>query len=267
MSIITISRGTLSGGKMVAECLSARLGYRCIDRDALVERAVTRRISQQDLLTAMETPPAAAGRFDHKRYIRLALIQAALMEEVRAGNAVYHGLAGHLLLRGVPGLLRLRIIAPLDYRVRMAREQLKLAPDQAIAHIHKTDEDRRKWAQFLYGVDWQDASLYDFVINLERVGVEQACDAIAAMVSQPGFGVAPDADTRMSDLTLASRIRATLALDPFTSNLEVDVEARAGSVCVRGSLFEQARDVDRVVRSIPRVASVRLEEPVEATIT
>jgi hypothetical protein len=167
----------------------------------------------------------------------------------------------------VPGLLRLRIIAPLDYRVRMAREQLKLAPDQAIAHIHKTDEDRRKWAQFLYGVDWQDASLYDFVINLERVGVEQACDAIAAMVSQPGFGVAPDADTRMSDLTLASRIRATLALDPFTSNLEVDVEARAGSVCVRGSLFEQARDVDRVVRSIPRVASVRLEEPVEATIT
>jgi hypothetical protein len=39
MSIITISRGTLSGGKMLAECLSRGLGYKCIDRDVLVEKA------------------------------------------------------------------------------------------------------------------------------------------------------------------------------------------------------------------------------------
>jgi hypothetical protein len=62
MSIITISRGTLSGGKMLAESLSARLGYRCVDRDALIEGAVTRRASQQDLLTAMQAPPAGTGR-------------------------------------------------------------------------------------------------------------------------------------------------------------------------------------------------------------
>jgi cytidylate kinase len=265
MSIITISRGTLSGGKMFAECLSARLGYRCIDRDALVERAVTRRVSQQDLLNAMQAPPAASGKFDHNRYIRLALIQAALMEEVRSGKAVYHGLAGHLLLKGVPILLRLRIIAPLDLRMRMARERLKLDPDEAIAYIHKMDEDRRKWTQFLYGVDWQDASLYDFVINLERLTVEKACCAVAAMVEQSGVEFTPESRASMSDLALASHVRAGLALDPFTSNLEVEVEAHGGSVCVRGSLYEQVTEVERVVRSILGVVSVRLEEPVEAT--
>ena len=266
MSIITISRGTLSGGKMLAECLSQRLGYRCIDREALVERAVTRRVSQQDLLNAMKDPPAAAGRFDHGRYVRLALIQAALMEEVHGGKAIYHGLAGHLLISAVPGLLRLRIIAPFDHRVRRARERLKLSPDAAIAYIRKMDEDRRKWAQFLYGVDWQDSSLYDFVINLERVRVEEACSAVAAMVARYGHELTPESQAIMDDLALASRVRADLAVNPFTSNLEVEVEAHGGSVCVRGSLFEQAGEVERVVRSLQGVVSVRCEEPVEAAM-
>jgi cytidylate kinase len=30
------------------------------------------------------------------------------------------------------------------------------------------DRDRRKWTQFLYGLDWGQPSLYDLVINLER---------------------------------------------------------------------------------------------------
>jgi cytidylate kinase len=264
MSIITISRGTLSGGKMFAESLSAKLGYRCIDRDALIERAVTRRVSPQDLLTAMQAPPAASGRFDHKRYVHLALIQAALMEEVRCGKAIYHGLGGHELLKKAPALLRLRIIAPLDLRIRMAGERLQLSRDEAIAHIHKMDDDRRKWTRFLYGVDWQDSSLYDFVINLERLSIDQGCDAVAAVVERHGFEFTPEFEAIMNDLTLASRARADLALDPFTSNLEVEVEAQGGSVYVRGTHFEQAEEVERVVRSLPGVVSVRFEESAEA---
>ena len=70
----------------------------------------------------------------------------------------------------------------------------------------------------------------------------------------------------MDDLALASRVRADMAVDPFTSNLEVEVEAHAGSVCVRGSLFEQAGEVERVVRSLQGVVSFRCEEPVEAAM-
>ncbi len=264
MSIITISRGTLSGGRMLAECLAARLGYRCIDREALVERAVTRRISEQDLMSATEGSPP--GRLDHRRYVRLALIQAALTEEVRDGKAIYHGLAGHLLLKGVPSLLRLRIIAPLDVRVHLARQRLQLTEAEAISHIIKTDEQRRKWIQFLYGVDWQDPALYDFVINLEQLRVEEACKAVAAIVAGKSAEFTPESRALMDDLALASHVRAELALDPFTSNLEVEVEAHGGSVCVRGNLFEEFDQVERVVRSISGVVSVTYEEPVETAI-
>lgn len=260
MSIITISRGTFSGGKMLAECLSRRLGYRCIDRDVLVERAAAQRVSQQELRTALEEPPTLPGRFNHKRYIYLALMQAALMEEVRTGQAIYHGLAGHLLLRGAPGLLRLRIVAPMDFRIRMAQERLKLSRSEVIAHIEKMDQDRRKWAQFLYGVDWGDPSHYHLVINLEDISIDQACLLVISMLEQRGFEFSPECQARMNELALASRVRAELALNPFSSNLEVEVEASGGSVSIRGDLYEQLEEVQRVVWAVPGVTGLAVHE-------
>ena len=260
MAIITVSRGTFSGGKMLAECLSQRLGYCCIDRDVLAEKAARGRVSQRDIRAALEEPPAFPGRFNHKRYLYLALIQAALAEETRGGRAVYHGLAGHLLLRGAPTLLRLRIVAPLEFRIRMARERLNLSRDEAITHIGKMDQDRRRWTQFLYGVDWGDPALYDLVINLERIGTEQACSLVTSMIGRPEFEFSPERQAEMNDLALASRARAELAMNPFTSNLEVDVEARGGAVVIRGSLFEQVEQVERVVAAISAVTRLTVED-------
>ena len=125
MSVITISRGSFSGGKTLAECLARRLGYRCIDRDVIVERAAAYGVSQHELRDALEKPPSFLDRFKHKRYLYLVLIQAALAEEVRTGKAIYHGLAGHLLLKGGQPILRTRIIAPMELRIRMVQDRLK----------------------------------------------------------------------------------------------------------------------------------------------
>lgn len=264
MAVITISRGTFSGGKMLAEGLSRMLGYRCIDRDMLVRKAATKRVSEFDLRAALEQPPAFPGRFNHRRYLYLALIQAALMEEVRAGQAVYHGLAGHLLLRGAPGMLRLRIIAPLEFRIRMAQERLNLGRAEAIAHIEHMDEDRRKWTQFLYGVDWRDDSLYDLVINLESIGIDQACRLVVRMIEQGGFELSPAGHAAMKDLALASRVRAELAVNPYTLNLEFEVESHGGSVTIQGDSLDEVEVVQRVASAVPGVTGVTVEAAVPA---
>jgi osmotically-inducible protein OsmY len=64
----------------------------------------------------------------------------------------------------------------------------------------------------------------------------------------------------MEDLALAARVRAGLALNPFTSNLEVDVEACGGAVVVKGSLFEQVEPVESVVKAISGVTSLTVED-------
>ena len=265
MAIITISRGTFSGGKMLAECLSKRLGYSCIDRDVLAEKAATARVSQRDIRAALEEPPVIPGRFNHKRYLYLALIQAALTEAIRDGKAVYHGLAGHLLLKGAPTLLRLRIVAPLELRITMASRRLNLSRPEAMAYIENMDRDRRRWTQFLYGVDWGDPELYDILVNLERISIEQACRLVIAVIGQPEFEFTAERQAEMNDLTLAAKVRAELASNPFTSNLEVDVEARGGVVRVGGSLFDQVEHVEQVARAVGGVSEVTVEDLAPAT--
>ncbi len=269
MSVITISRGSFSGGKTLAECLSKRLGYRCIDRDVIVERAAASGVSQEELLDALLKPPSFLDRFRHKRYLYLALIQAALAEEVQSGKAVYHGNAGHLLLKGASSVLRVRIIAPIEFRVAMLADRLKMDRSQALAYIQKVDQDRERWTQFLYGVNWQDPSLYDIVLNLENITIEEACEMLAAMVRrQKCFQFTADCQQAMENLALASTVRANLALNPTTSHLEVDVIANAGAVYIKGKLAQlnELSEVRRVVEAMPAVREVNLDELVSSSV-
>ena len=227
MSVITISRGSFSGGKMLAECLSRSLDYRCVDREVIVERAAAHGVSQEELRDALQKPPTFLERIRHKKYLYLVLIQAALIEEVRTGKAVYHGNAGHLLLRGGPHILRVRIIAPLELRLKMAQDRLKLSRAEAFDYIARMDQDRRKWTQYLYGVDWGEASNYDIVLNLEFMDISEACKTVSTLARQRCFEFTPCCQAAMDALALGSRVRRELALNDATSHIEVEVVAKA----------------------------------------
>lgn len=263
MSIVTISRGSFSGGKLLAECLAGKLGYRCVDRDVIVEKAAVSGVSQKELLDALQNPPTFLERFTHKKYLYLTLIQAALTEEVRGGRVVYHGNAGHLLLKGGSPVLRVRIIAPMRFRVGMARKRLGYSEQEAIDYIEKMDQSRRKWTQYLYGEDWTDPALYDMVINLEHVEIADACDAITTLIkAQKCFDYGPECQASMDNLALASQVKAKLALNPETAHLEFNVRARDGGVRLHGKVSspDLVPVVERIVRSVPGVKDVNLDE-------
>jgi len=247
---------------MLAECLAAQLGFRLIDRDVIVERAAAYGVSQEQLREALEKPPSWLERLRHKRYMYLALVQAALSEEVRSGNAIYHGLAGHLLLPGGPMILRTRIIAPMEFRIAMAQDRLKLSREEAIAYIQRVDQERRRWTHYLYGVDWGDASLYDLVINLEHISISDACQLIAFLVHQRCPEFKPAYRRILDDVALASRVKANLAINPPTSHLEFEVSAQDGAVRIRGrvSRVEEIEEVERVARETPGVREVDVSE-------
>ena len=262
MPIITISRGSFSGGKMLAETLAKRLGYRSIERDQVIRKAAAWGVSQDDLRAALEKPPAFLGQSQHTKYIYLAFIQAALTEEVRGGNAIYHGLAGHLLLGRGPHVLRTRIIAPMEFRIGKVQERLQYGRKEAIAYIEKMDDDRRKWTQFLYGVDWRDASLYDLVLNLEQMSLQEACDVVCAVSRLDCFASTPDTERALNDLAKASRVKASLAMNPATADLQFNVRSDQGSVSIKGEIVspQQIKVVAGIARTVAGVAEVRVEE-------
>ncbi len=247
---------------MLAECLSQSLGYRCVDRDVIVERAAAHGVSQEELRDALDKPPTFLDRLQHRKYLYLVLIQAALAEEIRTGKAVYHGNAGHLLLKGGPHILRVRIIAPLDFRLKMAQSRLKLGRAEAADYISRMDQDRRKWTHYLYGVDWGDAANYDIVLNLEFMDIVEACKTVTVLARQRCFEFTPCCQSAMDDLALASRVRAELALAGATAHLEFDVHADNGEVAVFGSLsnVRDAAEIRRVAEAVPGVKSLNLDE-------
>ena len=262
MSIITISRGSFSGGKMLAECLGTALGFRCLDRETVAERAAASGIAQEEVLAALLKPPSFIERFQHKRYQYLALFQAALAEEVRTGKVIYHGNAGHLMLKGASPVLKVRVIAPLEKRLAMLQERLKMGRSEAQAYIQKVDEDRRRWTHFLYGVNWEDPALYDLVVNLDTLDISDACEIVAtAARRQKCFSFEGECRIEMDDLAIGSRVRANLAINPPTSHLEFEVVSRQGHVAIRGKVSgpDELEEIKRVSKAVPGVVDLNLD--------
>jgi cytidylate kinase len=262
MSIISISRGSFSGGKAVAEQLGERLGRPVLSREqVLAQTAVDYGVSEEELLQTLNKPPPFWQQVLGKRLVYVKCVTAVLLEHARQGSLIYHGHVGHLLLAGLPQAVRVRVIADLERRIRSVMDQAKLERAEAIAHIQRVDKERSRWAQVLYGVNWDDPGQYDLILNLERVSVTSACDTIIRMSESKDFQPTAESRKRLEDLRLSARIWAVMARDPVTRSASLDVTADDGNVVITGSVGStKAVDaVNQAARSADGVKSLRSE--------
>jgi cytidylate kinase len=232
MQIICISRGTLSGGRQLAEKLAQNLGYECLSREELIEDAVKEGILVGKLETAMIKPSLFSERLALEREYYIAFTTARLCERAREGKLVYHGRTGHLLLPGVGHVLRVRVVADREFRVKAAMQQLGLDRERARRYVDEVDEDRRRWVHNLYGVSMDDAAQYDVVMNLEQLSVGNAASALTAMAQLPDFQMTPASRKAMENLYLGAQARLALARHESTHRAGFKVRADSGVVTV-----------------------------------
>lgn len=209
MSIITISRGSYSRGVEIAEMVAEKLGYQCLARDFLIEASKEFNIPEVKLIQALEDPPSFFERFTNEKKKYIAYIQTALINNLRADNIVYHGLAGHFFVKDIPHVLKVRIIADLEYRIKFVMERDKISRDKAIDFLKKIDSSRREWGQYLYGLNLEDPTHYDIVINTENLTLEVVVDIICEMVTLKQFQTTPESQKKMDNL--ASSLKATVS--------------------------------------------------------
>lgn len=269
MPIITISRGSMSGGQALAECLAGAFGSPCVGREIVVEAAAKVGVPEKVLAEKLERGPGVWDRLTLPRRMYVAAVQAALAEHAVTGELVYHGYAGHLLLRGVPGVLRVRLIAPLAMRVRAVIEREGVAPAEAERLIQQRDEGRRRWTQAMYGVELGDPKLYDLVVNLEGMSIRSACAVVMAAAQRPEYTVTDEVRGKLQDFLLACRVTVALATRPASRGLDLEVRAVQGVVTIRGEVpkvemtihastrWEQ--ELLEIGRSVPGVAAVHLD--------
>src|SRR5512133_1636072 len=117
MAVITISRQMGSLGCQVAEAIAHCLSYKVVWREVINDAAIRAGVPEVALATIDELDflglrPSADARRAYHEAVR------EIMHELAAeGNVVLVGRAGQVILRGVEGVLHVRLYAPLHLRI------------------------------------------------------------------------------------------------------------------------------------------------------
>ncbi len=253
----------MSGGERLAECLSQELGIPSLSREVITQVANQHDISEALLWEKLEKTRGPSV----ERNLYLTSLQLALAEKAEQGSFIYHGLAGHFLLRGIPQVVKVGIVAPTKQRAERLMKQKDISMAESMRAIQRWDERRAKWVRFLYDVDWLDPSLYDLVINIANLSIESACQVVICVMNQKEFKESPETEKRIKNFVLASRVKVQLAIGERTKGLELEVEAEKGVVRIIGRVFlggifhwqgkeRTQNDVIEVAKTVPGVQKV-----------
>lgn len=229
MAIITISRGSYSKGSEVAEKVAKKLGYECIARDVLLEASEQFNVPQAKLVSAIEDAPSFLDRIGHGRKKYITYISAALLRHFQKDNVVYHGLAGHYFVQGVSHVLKVRILADHEDRISVVAKREGVGRKQAEQILKRIDHERQRWGKCLYGIDTTDPSVYDMVLHIRKITVDDAVNIICHTVSLEHFQTTPESQSMMDSLVLAAEVKSSL----IEIKSDIEVTAVNGVVNIR----------------------------------
>jgi len=232
MSVIAISRGSLTAAGRLAESLGTKLGSRVMDREGVIAAAERYGIDKTGISKeniAAESPPGFWEEYADARHHYLTCFKAALLDFAVQGPLIYHGNLAHVLLNDIPCVLRVRVIAPKEDRVTMLMQERGYTRERAAAEVKEMDTRRRRWIHFLYESDSADPVFFDVVLNLQRMTLEDAVELISAEVEKAPFLRTEQSLEKLVDLRLATVAETHLLQAPETYGLRLGVKADASA--------------------------------------
>lgn len=214
MAVITISRQYGSAGDEIAAHVCQILGYQAFDKRLMEKVAAEVGLTEGEFVDFSEdqhkvrsfldrllgnskpivTQPRSGSedrsgvRAVEVKRIDVAesitLVQAVIRAAYKRGNVVIVGRGGQAILSEDPGVLHVRIEAPLETRTQ--RVQLREGLTYELAHEIVAERDRAAadYLKRFYGVDWSDSLLYHLIINTDRWNIESASHLIVNAVRQ-----------------------------------------------------------------------------------
>ena len=209
MAVITISREAGSPGDEIARRVCELLDYHYFDKFLMAQVAQETGISEAEVIDFSEdnyrmrgfvnallgrsAPVATANVWTSSSNGRETRSVADVDEETAArfvagiirglgehDRVVVVGRGGQAILRDVPGVLHVRIIAGREDRVPRLMADEHLSRMEANSRMGEHDQASAQYIKRFYGIDWADPQHYHLVLNSSLLGVEGAAQVIAA---------------------------------------------------------------------------------------
>jgi CMP/dCMP kinase len=205
MAVITISRQYGSEGDEIAAHVCQILGYQAFNKQLMMKVAAEVGLTEGEVVDFTEDQHRVRGFLDRllgapplimtqshtwsevkliDEADSIPLVQSIIRTAYKHGNVVIVGRGGQAVLRSDPGVLHVRIEAPLETRVDRVHLREGLSYELARDIVAQRDWAAADYLKRFYNVDWADSLLYHLILNTGRWGIESAANLIVNAVSQ-----------------------------------------------------------------------------------
>jgi cytidylate kinase len=258
MSVITIAHAAYSGGGAIAEKVASILNYRSIDREVLIEASKRYGIPEAKYTEVLEAEGHWWERWRESLRLYRITLQAAMCEVVEEDRVVYYGRAGRQLLPAIGHVLKVLVVAPIEYRIEQVRAQQGMDVDNARQYLRELDRVRSRRFRALFNEDWIDPVGQDLVLNGARFSADSGAALIADTVRRSEFQPTAESIKAFQDLATTARVQAALITSSKTRNVVLNVKSDSGKVTVSGILAdpELEKEIVRIAQTVKGVSEV-----------
>ena len=185
--VITISREYGSGGRLIAKQLSEKLGITFYDKQLIAEVAKKTGFSENFIRDTEHQRPTNSFLFDLYTTVatpsvpdQVFIAQAKVIKEAAAKEScVIVGRCADYILRDEPNVLRVFVHAPLDQRIRRAREEYGAEEENLESYVIRQDKARASYHNYFAAGRWGQSREYDLCVN-SRIGIDASVQVIKA---------------------------------------------------------------------------------------
>ncbi|AOS45165.1 cytidylate kinase [Lacunisphaera limnophila] len=182
---VTLSRETCAGattlGQHLAPLLNTQLGeegrsWMFLDKD-LIHQALSHHHLPENLAEFLpeDRLPEIKGLIGEIVGLHPPLwelehrVAEAIHKFAQLGRVILSGRAAHLITRDLPGGIHVRLIAPLETRIRRAQAMQAAGREMAANFIQDNDQARARHVRTNFDQDINDPHAYDLVINTAHI--------------------------------------------------------------------------------------------------
>jgi cytidylate kinase len=268
MTVIAMTREIGSFGLDVAAGLAAKLGLRIIQSDA-VANSIAERLGVKES-AVLRYVNGSASLLERWQIDRRKLFHFAAEEILRLAqqdNVLIKGWGVATLLRDLPGVISVRVCAPLDFRVRVLMDRLGTKDaDTVREQIERYDAARTRTMRAYFNVEQEDPRLYHVVLNTQRLSIEACVKTVSELAQSARFqdnAVQSTLANKLVEAEISSALveRISLAAAPLgvsvsVANGKVTLSGTTSSGSVRMRAERIAQDIAGVCHIDNRILSV-----------
>jgi cytidylate kinase len=183
-AVYTISREYGSGGSTLAIKMSEISGYQLIWRELINQAAI--QIGAPDMALAVIDELGFFGLCpDDQTCEKFKVsLEKVVKEKAKSGNVIIVGRASQIILNEFPNCCHIRVMASLKTRIKNIQRTKKVSESGARAQIQESDRSRQQFIKKMYGVDWNNPSLYDLTINMDKYIPDQIAPWLLQLLGQ-----------------------------------------------------------------------------------